>query len=50
MQRLEVQRTDDGSATLFVPALDPDVAYARTDKGDFEITIYPTPWKANRFE
>ena len=22
MQRLEVQRTDDGSATLFVPALD----------------------------
>ncbi len=35
---------------LFVPALDPDVAYARTDKGDFEITIYPTPWKANRFE
>ena len=35
---------------VFVPALDPDTAYARTDKGDFQITIYPTPWKANRFE
>lgn len=35
---------------LFVPALDADTAYARTDKGDFAVTDYPTPWKANRFE
>lgn len=35
---------------VFVPALEPNTAYARTDKGDFQITIYPTPWKANRFE
>ena len=34
---------------LFVPALESDTAYAKTDNGDFQITIYPTPWKANRF-
>lgn len=35
---------------VFVPALEPDTAYAITDDGVFAITDYPTPWKANRFE
>lgn len=35
---------------VFIPALDPDTSYARTDAGSFEITQFPTPWEANRFE
>ncbi len=35
---------------LFVPALDADTSYARTEKGDFQITGYPSPWRPNRFD
>ena len=35
---------------LIVPALETDVAYARTGNGSFEVTEYPTPGKENRFE
>ena len=35
---------------VFVPALEPDTAYALTDKGDFAVTDFPSPHEANRFE
>ena len=35
---------------LVVPALETDTAYARTEHGDFQVTEFPTPGEANRFE
>lgn len=33
-----------------VPALETDTAYARTENGAFQVTDFPTPGEANRFE
>lgn len=35
---------------LAVPMLETDTAYARAENGDFQVTDYPTPGEANRFE
>ena len=35
---------------LEVPPLETDTAYARRENGSFDVTEYPTPGKANRFE
>ena len=35
---------------IFVPALETDTSYARTDADEFAVTHLPTPGEANRFE
>ena len=35
---------------LAVPELESDTSYARTDSGQFLVTLHPTPHEANRFE
>ena len=47
---LLIDRNNVEFAELTVPALDADLAYARTDDGKYAVTEFSTPGEANRFE